>query len=92
LNKIGLIIAAFVVAFLSLLAYSTLHGPRYRVEVCMEFQGRTNCRTVSAKSETAALRSGSENACADIASGVTDTIRCDGSEPKSVRWLSRPGK
>jgi hypothetical protein len=92
LNKIGLIIAAFVVAFLGLMAYSTLHGPRFRVEVCMAYQGRTNCRTVSAKSEAAAVRSASENACADIASGVTDTMRCDASEPQSVRWLSRPGK
>jgi hypothetical protein len=47
---------------------------------------------VNAKSEAAAVRSASENACADIASGVTDTMRCDASEPQSVRWLSRPGK
>ncbi|HMF77450.1 MAG TPA: hypothetical protein VK604_17460 [Bryobacteraceae bacterium] len=92
MNKIGFLIAAFVAVFLGLVAFSTLHGPRYRVEVCMAYQGRTNCRTVSAKSEAAALRSGAENACADIASGVTDTMRCDGSEPQSVRWLSRPGK
>jgi hypothetical protein len=72
--------------------YSTLHGPRYRVEVCMTYQGRTACKTVNAKSETAALRSGTENACADIASGVTDTVRCQESEPQSVRWIQRPGK
>jgi hypothetical protein len=92
LNRIGLIIAAFVIGFLGLMLYSTLHGPRFRVEVCMDYQGRTNCRTVNAKSEAAAVRSASENACADIASGVTDTMRCDASEPKSVRWLNRPGK
>jgi hypothetical protein len=67
--------------------YSTLHGPRYRVEVCMTYQGRTACKTVNAKSEAAALRSGTENACADIASGVTDTVRCQESEPQSVRWI-----
>lgn len=72
--------------------YSTLHGPRYRVEVCMTYQGRTACKTVNAKSEMAALRSGTENACADIASGVTDTVRCQESEPQSVRWIQRPGK
>jgi hypothetical protein len=80
----------FVIAFLSLLLYSTLNGPRYRVEVCMEYQGRSSCRTVSAKSEAAALRSGASNACAEIASGVTDTMRCEQSEPKSTRWLQRP--
>ena len=92
MNKIGWIIGIFVAGFLGLLAYSTLHGPRYRVEVCMAYQGRSTCRTVSAKSEQAALRTGSENACADIASGVTDTIRCGSSVPQSIRWLSRPDK
>jgi len=78
------------VAFLALVAYSTLHGPRYRVEACMVYQGRTACKTVSAKSEQAALRSATENACADIASGVTDTMRCEQSEPQRVKWLERP--
>ena len=80
-----------MIAFLALMAYSTLHGPRYRVEVCMAYQGRSACKTVSAKSEPAALRSAAENACADIASGITDTMRCEQSEPQRVKWLARPG-
>ncbi len=82
-------IALLVAVFVALVAYSTLHGPRYRAEICMAYQGRSTCRTVSAKSEQAALRSGAENACADIASGMTDTMRCDQSQPQSVRWLQR---
>jgi hypothetical protein len=88
--KIGITIALFVVALIALIAYSTLHGPRYRVEVCMTYQGRSSCRTVAAKSEEAAVRSGRENACADISSGVTDTIHCQNTEPVSVKWLARP--
>jgi len=53
----------------------------------MTFDGRSACRTVNAKSEAAAVRSATENACADISSGVDDTIRCQNTEPKSVRWL-----
>ncbi len=56
--KIGVWIALFVVAFIALIAYSTLHGKNYRAEICMSFNGRQACKTVSAKSETAALRSG----------------------------------
>ncbi len=82
-------ITLLVAVFVALVAYSTLHGPRYRAEICMAYQGRSTCRTVSAKSEQAALRSGAENACADIASGMTDTMRCDQSQPQSVRWLQR---
>ncbi len=55
----------------------------------MSYQGRSACKTVSAKSEQSALRAGSENACADIASGVTDTMRCEQSEPQNIRWLQR---
>ncbi len=80
----------FVVAIVALIAYSTFNGPRYRVEVCMAYQGRSACKTVSAKDEAAALRSGTENACADIASGVTDTMRCQQTNPQSMRWLERP--
>jgi hypothetical protein len=90
MNKVGIIVAIFIVAFLALIAYSTLSGPRYRVEVCMASQGRSACRTVSAKSEQAAVRDASDNACADIASGVTDTMKCTSAEPHSVRWLERP--
>lgn len=82
------LVAVFVVVFLSLVVYSTFRGPRFRAEVCMAYQGKSACRTVSAKSEQAARRAGSENACAEISSGVTDTIRCEQSEPVSVRWLS----
>ena len=58
----------------------------------MYFGGRYNCRTVAARSESGAVRSGIQNACGDLASGVTEVMSCEGSEPKSVKWLSRPGK
>lgn len=79
-----------MIAFLALVAYSTMHGPRYRLEACMIYDGHTACKTVSAKSESSALRAVAENACADIASGVTDTMRCEQSEPQKVKWLERP--
>lgn len=83
-------IAILVIAIAALIVYSTVHGPRYRVEVCMAYQGRSACKTVSAKSEQAALRSAMENACADIASGVTDSMNCTQSAPQHVMWLERP--
>jgi hypothetical protein len=56
----------------------------------MFFGGRFNCKTVAGRSESAALRGGVQNACADIASGVEETMGCEGSEPRSVRWIERP--
>jgi hypothetical protein len=89
--KIGLAIAIVVaLAVAYLIASSTFRGPRYRVEVCMYFDNRFNCKTVSARSEQAALRSAVENACADLASGVTDTLNCQNTQPRTVKWLQRP--
>jgi hypothetical protein len=90
LNRIGLIIALLCVAFLALVLYTTLSGPRYRVEVCMSFESRLSCKTVSGKSKDAALRGAITNACADIVGGVSETMRCEQANPQSVKWLGKP--
>lgn len=79
----------FVVVVLAVLVYSSLHLAKFRVEVCMTFNGRTDCRTASADTEEHALRSATSNACGLIASGVTDSIACEHSQPASVRWLKK---
>ena len=71
MNKTTLAVVLFIVIFLGLLGWSTFHGPRYRVRVCMAYKGQSSCKTVSGKSRDAALRGAVDNACADIASGVT---------------------
>lgn len=84
------VIAAVVVAvalLLGVLVYSSMHIAKYRVEVCVAYSGRTECRTASADSQDHALRSAQSNACALIASGVTDTMQCEHSTPTSVKWL-----
>lgn len=77
------------ILFFGGLYYNTVSFNSYRVEVCMEFRGRTDCRTAQGASEEAALRTAIDNACALISSGMTDSMACTSSRPKSVRWLSR---
>ncbi len=77
-------------AFLALLVYSTLGHRRYRVEVCMEFQGRRACRTAAGASEAEAVRAATSNACALIAAGMTDSMACERTPPASVKVLERP--
>jgi len=79
----------FVVMVLAALFYSTMNLAKFRVEVCMTFNGRTDCRTASADTEEHALRSATSNACGLIASGVTDSLACEHSQPASVRWLKK---
>jgi len=74
-----------ILAFICLLAYLTLAGNRVKVEVCMEHSGRTACKVASGRDQAAATRAAIDNACADIAFGVTENGQCTRSNPVSVR-------
>ena len=77
----------FVAVMLVMIVYMTFSlGRRVRGEICMEFNGRTACKTVSGDTREHVLQTGMSNACADIASGVTDTVNCEHAVPKSVIW------
>ena len=79
----------FLIVFLAVLLYSTisLMRNRHRVEVCMQFGGRTDCRVASGATKEDALRTAVTNACALISGGVTDSQQCEHSPPVSVKWL-----
>ena len=79
----------FVLAVLAVIIYSTMNLAHFRVEVCITFRGQSQCRTASADTEEHALRSATSNACALIASGVTDSMACERSVPTKVTWLTR---
>jgi hypothetical protein len=87
-NKIVILGVLFTAAILLLVLYSTMGNAKYRCEVCVSYQGRQACRTASAATQEQAERTAKENACAQIASGVTDSIACDNSTPISVIWLT----
>ncbi len=69
-------IATFVV-------YSSFQVSTVECRVCMRHDGHEICRAASAATEPEARRSASENACALLTSGMTETIRCQGSVPVS---------
>jgi hypothetical protein len=90
-KKSVLLAILFVVIVIGAVIYTTMAAStsKYRVEVCVEFQGRRSCRTASAATEQAALRTAQENACALISGGVTDSMQCGNyTQPVSVKWLS----
>jgi hypothetical protein len=87
-NKTVLLAIVFAVGVLIVLVYTTMGNARYRCEVCISFQNRTACRTAAASTDSQALRTATENACSQIASGVTDSIACENTPPQSVKWLS----
>lgn len=77
----------FVAVVLIVIIYSSMNLSQAKVEVCMEFNGRTNCGTASGQNREFALRSAKTNACAMISGGVGDTIACEHKVPVSEKWL-----
>jgi hypothetical protein len=65
----------------AVVVYSSFQVSEHECEVCMTFEGHAVCRTVKAATEMEALRGAIDNACALLASGVTDTMRCTRTEP-----------
>ena len=86
MKKSVLLAILFLVAFLGIVVYSTMSAGRIRCEVCVTYQGRNACRTASARTRELALRTATENACALISSGVTDSNQCNNTPPDRVRW------
>ncbi len=82
---LGIVFAAIVLA---VLIYTSFGNRKFRCQVCMAYQGRTSCRIASAAEKESALRSATDNACAQIASGVTATMVCTSGQPVSVRWMN----
>jgi hypothetical protein len=76
------------VFFIGLLVYLSLGQRQHRVEVCVEFKGRTNCRIASGPTEEQAIRTATDNACATITNGMTESMTCGRSKPASVRVLN----
>jgi hypothetical protein len=81
---VGIVI---VLVILGVIVYSSMNLASHRYEACMTFNGQTNCRTASGSTEQFAMRTAISNACAGIASGVTDSIACEQSQPTKLTKL-----
>jgi len=77
----------FVLIVLGVIVYSSFNLAKHRVEACIAFNGRTNCKTASATTEEFALQAAVTNACGEIAFGVTETLACEHTPPVKVTRL-----
>ena len=77
---------AFAVLVVGFVVLSTFRQERLTCEVCITYHGRRDCRTASSATREGALRAATDNACAQLASGVTETTQCENTPPDSVNW------
>lgn len=79
------LIALLAVAAFALLLYRTaVVQAGVECEACMRFNGREHCARVRSDSKEKAADRAIATACSVIASGVTQSIRCQGSNPVSL--------
>lgn len=64
--------------------WSSFQVSEFECEVCITFEGNDVCRTVTGQTELEGLRTGIDNACALLASGVTDSLRCQRTQPRKA--------
>ena len=87
MSKPVLVGGAIIAVVLALMVYSSMDLTSHRVEVCIAFKGETRCKTASGATEQNAIREAVENACGEMAGGVTETLACQGSEPTKLTIL-----
>ena len=83
-NRIGKTTGAtivFLTLFIGVVVYRSLTIARYECEVCVTFQGQTVCRTAASGTREASIESAVTSACGTLASGMTDSIRCQNTPP-----------
>ena len=72
-------------AFVAALVYTTRSEGAVECSVCIDYGGRSACRTVRAASRDEALAGAIRNACAVLSSGVTRGLECDRTPPRDVQ-------
>ncbi len=74
----------FLTLFAAIVVYLTMTIPQFECAVCVTFQGETTCRTAASGTKEASIESAVTSACGTLASGMTDSIRCQHTPPDSV--------
>ena len=72
---------ALATLFMGLVVYRSFHLGGVRCEVCITYRGLSQCRAVDGASEEEALMAATNNVCAYLAGGVTDSLACSRTPP-----------
>jgi hypothetical protein len=96
LGKSVILGGSFALVMLALIWYASVSLGRQSCEVCIAYEGRSACRKAEGSSAEEARRTATDMACAVLASGMTESLQCQRTEPKSVRcgdgYAGGPGR
>ena len=83
-SRIRWVVAAGVMGLLGTLIYLSLSATAVECTVCVTFNGRMECRSARATTGEESIRTASATACAVLATGMTELLRCERTPPTSV--------
>lgn len=76
---------AAVAAVVLLFFFMTTASANQECNVCVEFNGRSNCATALGSSVSEATETAHRTACGPVAQGMNESIACDNRAPVSVQ-------
>ena len=89
MKRSTLITLAIVAAVAGLFFYMSTARANQECNVCIEFQGRSNCALAAGATEAEATETAHRTACGPLVRGMNETIACDNRAPVSVQCRSR---
>lgn len=87
-SRAGLYGVLLLLAFMALIVYRSFQVAGVRCEVCLEYGGRSQCRTVDGATRAEALSAATTNVCAFLSSGVTDSMACSRTPPTKAECVA----
>jgi hypothetical protein len=89
MKRSTLLSIAAVIAVALLFFYMTTAHANEECNVCVEFQGRSNCAAAVGGTVSEATETAHRTACGPIAQGMNESIACANRAPVSVQCKSR---
>ena len=77
---------AFILVVLAAMAYSTLGNAQEHCEVCITYNGRTNCGNSAATTREQAERAATDLACSGLTGNMTELMQCQNSPNQKITF------
>ncbi len=80
-GRTGVIGLLALLALMAWVVWRSFQIGGVRCEVCIDYAGRSQCRSVDGSTRKEALEAATTNVCAFLSSGVTDSMACARTPP-----------
>ena len=91
-RSIKVLVVVGVALVLGYLIWGSTHLVQAECEVCVEFNGQSQCRRGSGTTDAEAKTAAQKAACGLMAAGMNESIACGNATPKVVRCPAPPAR